>query len=142
MATNSGVPNWATPEAIEIYPLEDEDYEGKPMTASPEWNITASYQHTFDLPNGGTLVPQVDLLYKGDYRLTWKDDDYPYNYQEAYYKLDLSMNYTHSDGKWSVTGYCRNVGDYAEKRSYFPEPVNESRIGQPRTYGAVFSVRY
>lgn len=127
---------------VEVEYLEDIVLTGKSMTNSPEWTISASYKHIFNLANGGSLETQIDTVYKSEYELTWRWEDYPYNYQEAYHKTDLSATYIHSDGKWTLSAYARNVENYADKRGYFGDPVNEMRVGSPRTYGAILTVRY
>lgn len=136
------IPRDAPAQVVEILPLDDRSYNGKPMTHSPDWTIGANYKHIFILPNGGSLETQINATYKSDYRLTWKDEDYPSNYQEAYHMIDLTANYIHSDGKWTLSAYVRNLENYAVKMGYAPMPMDETRVGSPRTYGAVLSVRY
>jgi iron complex outermembrane receptor protein len=137
-----GGPPGSAAVPIEIRPLLDRDYGGKPMTNSPELTISANYTHIFNLANGGSLETRIDALHKGEYKLSWKEEDYPYNHQEAYTTFDLSATYVHSDGKWTLSTYVRNVENYAEKRGYFPRPINETHVGTPRTYGAVLILRY
>lgn len=129
--------------AITIAPMEAVSYKGKSMTHSPKYTITSSYRHVFNLWNGGVLESQIDANYKSSFRLTWDDSDYPYNYQEAYYKFDVSATYNNPDGKWSLSSYVRNVQNYAEKLGYMSRPdAGYTTIGTPRTYGAVLTVRY
>lgn len=125
---------------IEISPMEDADYAGKPMTHSPEWTINADYRHIFSLWNGGAFETDINVNYKTGYRLTWADSDYPYNYQEAYYNIDLSATYDSPEGKLRVSGYIKNLADYAAKQSYHSRGYIS--VGDPRTYGIVLSVRY
>ena len=54
---------------------------------------------------------------------------------------DISAVYSHPDGKWGISGYAKNIFNYAEKRSYGPDH-NQMAIGDPRTHGAFLSVRY
>lgn len=125
---------------IEIKEMEDADYSGKEMTHSPEWTINANYEHIFNLWNGGSLETEIAAIFKSSYRLTWDADDYPYNYQEANCKFDLSATYNHPDNRWSLSGYVRNLTDYCEKTAYSSR--GDTRIGTPRTYGLVLSVQY
>lgn len=125
---------------VEIVEMEDADYAGKEMTHSPEWTINGTYKHTFNLPNGGGLETEMSAIFKSSYRLTWDADDYPYNYQEAHCKFDLSATYDHPDNRWSLSGYVRNLTDYCEKTAYSSR--GDTRVGTPRTYGLVLSVRY
>jgi iron complex outermembrane receptor protein len=121
---------------------ETESYKGMPMTSSPEWTISVNYSHKFTLANGGTLEPKVDARYKSDYELSWKSSDRPYNYQEAAVLSNASLSYNNPDGNWSLSAYIRNITNYAEKRSYMGDPVNEMMVGNPRTYGAVLSAHF
>jgi iron complex outermembrane receptor protein len=127
---------------VSLVPLEDVSYKGKPMTHSPEWTINATYKHIFSLWNGGTLEPQIQASYKSSYRLSWMDSDYPSNYQEAFHTINLSAAYVNSDGKWTLSAYVRNLENYASKIGYFGAPVNATMLADPRTYGAVLSVRF
>ena len=137
---NVGPGETATIDNIEA--LENVSYNGKSMTASPEWTINLGYSHRFSLWNGGSLEGKVDGRYKSSYQLTWKDADYPYNYQEGFYTVDLSTTYNNPTGLWSLSAYVRNLTDYAEKRMYMGDPQYEMTISSPRTYGAVLSMRF
>jgi len=128
---------------IGVEPAETISYNGKPMTASPEWTVNASYSHRFSLWNGGNLEAKVDAQYKTEYELTWRHyKDYPMNYQEAFYIYNANLTYNNPDGNWSLSVYGRNLANYAEKRAYFGEPVYQMSVGNPRTYGAVLSARF
>jgi len=127
------------------YVFPPDDYSGENDTFSPTITANLSYSHNFNLPNGGTLSPRIDARYQSEYFLSWNPVDDPYRYQEAHIMTDLSMAYAHSDGKWTLSGYVKNLGDYAEKKSYFSMGMGGGgslMIGEPRTYGAVFSVRF
>lgn len=105
--------------------------------------------------NGGNLTPRVDLAYVSEFPLHYHpvqtnlDRDYNItvsNYsdlitQEAYYLVDLSATYVSPDGKWSLAGYVRNLGDYAVKTRVSLMPMGLA-IGQPRMYGIVLSMRF
>lgn len=127
---------------VEVGPLENLDYTGLPMTNAPKWTFSTVYSHRFGLWNGGFIETQVELLYKTHFRLTWDKDDYPYNYQESYHCTNLSATYNDPNDRWNFTGYVRNLEDYAVKNGYFPAPDNQAYLGNPRTYGAILSVRY
>lgn len=127
---------------IEIIPMEDEDFSGKPMTHAPKYTVNLGYKHRFSLWNGGALETGINVNYKSGYQLTWDDDDYPYNYQKACYKIDLNGTYDNPDGKWSISGYVRNLTNYAEKTYYNSRSDGETGVSSPRTYGVVLSVRY
>jgi iron complex outermembrane receptor protein len=137
----------------------DLDYTGAPETFSPEWTVSANYRHVFELPNGSRLTARIDSRYQTEYLVNYVDmyqeiifggggppmgtynfiSQKPYIEQEAHHISNISLIYAHPDGKWTLTGYVRNLEDYAEKKNFM---MGRMMIGPPRTYGAVLSVRY
>jgi iron complex outermembrane receptor protein len=138
----------------------DLSYNGKPNTNSPEWAATLGYSHNFALWNGGTLTPRLDARYKSEYILTFSEEYMSYDLtttpptyeltdlrgvrkQEAYYTFDISTVYSHPDGAWSVTGYVKNVTDYAVKTSWTSMGSGGSlMLDSPRTWGVVVSMKF
>jgi iron complex outermembrane receptor protein len=127
---------------VDLITLDDANYKGKPMTSAPKVTINATYRHLFNLPNGGSIEPELQVLYKSNYRLTWKDEDDPYHYQEDFFIFNVSAVYNSPGGKWSLSAYLKNIEEYAAKVGYFGDPVNATTLQDPRTYGAVLTVRY
>jgi iron complex outermembrane receptor protein len=138
--------------------MPDINYEGKEMPNAPNWTVNANYSHIFSLPNGGTVTPRFEARYSSKYVMNFNAyetgisedeetgqrtysiyDTSDVRWQEAYYIADFSIGYAHSDGKWSLTAYVKNLDDYAVKRGMM---MGSFQIGPPRTYGAVLSVRY
>jgi iron complex outermembrane recepter protein len=140
-APNVG-PGSAVVNITDLVPADTVSYNGKSMTNSPEWTINLSYTHKFNFESGASIDARIDSKYKSGYRMSWKDADYPYNYQEAFINGDVTGTYYSADGKYTISGYVKNVRDYAEKRAYFSGAGVELRIGSPRTYGAVISVKF
>ena len=127
---------------VTVGPLSALTLNGQSMMNSPKITANLIYRHDFSLWNGGDLRTQVDGRYKSSYKLTWKAEDYPYNYQEAYIKANFSAIYTHPNGIWTLTGYVRNIFKYADKTGYMGQPMYQTMIGDPRTYGGVLSVKF
>ena len=115
------------------------DYEGMTRTFSPKWTISAAYEHNFILGTLGTLIPRVDLMYKTHYVLSFLPSDFPWGYQESYYTVDGNITFSHASGRWSLNGYIKNAMEYAAKTMY---GMGGMSITDPRTYGAVLSVRF
>jgi len=118
------------------------DYTGKPMMNTPPWTVNFSYDHSFNLSNGALLRATVSTKVRSAYRLSWNDDDYPLNYQEGYHTEDVQMVYNSAEGKWSLSGFVKNILKYAEKRMYMSGNSPVMTIGDPRTYGVVLSVKF
>jgi iron complex outermembrane receptor protein len=132
--------------------IPDVDYSGCKKTNSPEWTIDLSYNHLFNLANGGTLTANFDTRYQTEYFLVWKEIevslDENYNAiltpikdmrtQEAYHLSNASLTYAEPEGRWTLTGYVKNIEDYAVKESWIS---GQMQVGSPRTYGVIFSVK-
>lgn len=142
--------------------IPDQNYKGKGAPYTPDWSITASFDHRFDLPNGGSITARVDGRWKSDFIVSFVEYEMEMNttastgpdhvvtsivdmsktrYQESFITGNLSATYTNSNGKFSLTGYVKNLTNYAEKRSLVMGG-REMEISSPRTYGAVLSVKY
>jgi len=152
------------PDIVNQLGIDDLDYNGMDMPQAPHWNVTASYNHNFMLPNGGTLKTIVDIRYTSKTCLNWEakslslslEQDDAGNYtggyttsvtdtsatrwQEAYHIENISIVYANPDGKWTLSGYVNNLTDYAVKQ--FLDGRGNLMIGNPRTYGGVLSVKF
>jgi iron complex outermembrane receptor protein len=124
--------------------FEDETFDGVENIYAPNWTVNLSYDHNFNLWNGGTLTGHVDGLYSDDFILSWNPEDAPYNYQEAYILWNGSATYNHPTGRWSINCYMKNIFEYAVKTSYMDAGGSAMNlgIGDPRTFGAVLSFNY
>jgi iron complex outermembrane receptor protein len=126
-----------------IWEDEGMSFDGKRATYSSKWSAHASYEHQFDFRNGSTLVPKIDAQYKSDYYLSFRDTEYPYNYQEGYYILNGSVTFTPNSGKWSLNAYVKNATEYAAK-TFWQNPAGSASLGisDPRQYGAVLQLKF
>jgi len=140
------------------------DYSGMDATFSPHWTVNAGFTYTIPLWNGGTLSPTFDTRYQTSYKMYFLDqilgtdrsiatgeliplitDVSVSGVQEAYHLSNFSTVYASPSGKWTITGYVKNLENYAVKRSVFsngPNGLSELTIGPPRTYGGILSVRF
>ena len=136
--------------------MPDFNAEGMPKTNSPEWTVSAAYNHIFSLQNGGTLTFRADTKYTTDYLIQWQtmefdwaDDMSSYTIldlsdtvrQEKYAMSNASLVYAHPEGKYTLTGYVKNIENYAAKLSYMGQGGNLV-ITDPRTWGFILSVNY
>jgi iron complex outermembrane receptor protein len=134
--------------------VEGRNFNGMKNTYSPTWAGTIAYEHNFLLGSLGTLTPRVDLQFKTEYKLNLQSDAQVagelgadmvgWNKQDAYYLVNADFNFAHSSGKWTLNGYVKNATNYAVKTTLAGGGPVGSRIGlnDPRTYGAVFSVKF
>jgi iron complex outermembrane recepter protein len=116
------------------------DYSGYTNTFSPKWTITSSYEHNFELGSYGLLTPHIDVNYKSSYFLDYQNQTI--TYQEAYYLLNGSVTFNPSSSGWSLNVYVKNATDYCVKNFFVNMGTASLGVGNPRTYGAVFSVKF
>jgi len=131
-----------------MWDSEGLDLSDTQNTYSPTWSGSLSYQHIFMIGELGTLTPQLDAQFKSSYKLSYLSDDYFYEnglpaktaYQEKYYLLNSSATFNHSSGAWNLNLYVKNIMNYAVK-TYLNDD-NSLGLNDPRTYGAVLSVKF
>ena len=118
-----------------------------PLNNAPKYSITASYQHMFDLSGGGSLLARIDPRYKTKTTLQFQPSDLAgfdtdkLNTEPAHFMADVSLNYSSASGNWSLNSYVKNITNHAEKTGFYMS-VKNMQIGDPRTYGAVLSVKF
>jgi len=122
------------------------------------------YDHSFIFSDGSTLAPRAQLRYTGGYYLQQLSatnlalEDYnfdvkAYDHQSAYVLGDISLTWTSSDSRYSVSGYVRNVTDEEYKTNIAVpalvgntgvEYVSDTTVdvGDPRTFGVVLKVKF
>jgi len=96
-------------------------------------------------------MPQVDVQAKSGYRLSLMKEESlvssgyspKINYQEGYYMVNGSLTFSHVSGVWNLNVYVKNATNYAVK-TFMNENGNNYTLGlsDPRTYGAVLSVKF
>jgi iron complex outermembrane receptor protein len=140
--------------------IPDFNANGMPKTNSPEWTVSAAYNHIFHMPNGGTLTFRTDSKYQSEYLLQWQTLSIntpppwvtgPFSFtiedvskritQEGYTCSNASLVYANPDGKYTFTAYLNNIEDYAAKLSYGGMRGNMV-ITDPRTWGFILSVNF
>ncbi|MBN1627276.1 MAG: TonB-dependent receptor plug domain-containing protein [Deltaproteobacteria bacterium] len=135
--------------------MADLDYKGMGKPFDPHWVINAAYSHNFTFPNGGIFTPRIDIRFQSETFMEWNPETITYSTdgwytpiktslagyrtQEAYYLANITGIYADIEGRWTLTAYVKNITEYAVKQS---SGTRTMRIGSPRTYGAVFSVKY
>ncbi len=125
-------------------------YDGLTLQNSPEWSGNLSYSHIFDLPDGSTLTPKVNMEYRDTY---WSQGGGPganivqpgNSIQDAYTLWNAYVNWTSSDDRFNISAYVKNIQDKAIKTNLGVEPDPTApqyvTLAPPRTFGVVFSVK-
>jgi iron complex outermembrane recepter protein len=131
------------------------DFSGMENTYSPHWSGSVSYEHSFMLGDFGMLVPQVDVQFKSPYMLNslsqtmLAKSSMPVlaNHQEAYYLVNGDITLTPTSPIWNLSWnlnlYVKNATNYAVKTSWNGMGGSGTLgLNDPRTYGAVLSVKF
>jgi len=119
----------------------------------PEASLNAFLAHTFSLNDGSTIVPSLELQYQSSSNVVTYSStqaakgEAPYTYQGPVTQEDFYTTWTSADGKYSLTGYVRNIGNVIYKTSAQLNGQGDLAIitgipGAPRTYGGVFTAKF
>jgi iron complex outermembrane receptor protein len=148
-----------------VWNMGDIDYSGKDMTFAPHFTVNLAFTYNILLGGNGTLSPSFETRYQSSYKMYfldsilgtsrgreptdpivfWTTDVSKSATQEAYRLSNFSLVYASPSGNLTLTGYVKNIENYAVKRSIFknsPDNVGELTIGPPRTYGALLSIKF
>lgn len=139
------------------------DYAGAPIPSVPKWAWNVSYDHIFNVL-GGELDLQVAARYIGarvanNNAISLNDPNaFNWIYTGGQTTFDASARFAPGKGRWSVTGYIRNIGneDVIYNRSYTTNsrqylPVDNPQVlyayqnenyYAPRTFGVIVSANF
>jgi iron complex outermembrane receptor protein len=149
----------ARQELIDSANQQLDAFVGATLQNSPKFSATLEYQHSFVFAGGSRLTPRLSGQYKTKY---WSlgtggvngfpgvnvvldaanRPDRPQYYlawQQAYTKWDFLTSWDNADGRFSVTGYVRNLTDEIVMVGYTYPTVS---LDNPRTWGATISARF
>jgi len=123
------------------------------LPGHPKTKATIGYDHTFTLGDGSILAPRAELVYTGGHylsQMTYLMTDLgekPYNHQSAYMLANIGATWTSADQKYSATAYVRNALDEEYKAGVSlvsNPPLSAIGVtpGDPRTFGAMFSIKF
>ncbi len=72
-------------------------------------HVTGVVSYDFRLGGGGTVTPQITLLYSGSYHLT--DFNTVLDEQDSFAKVDLRLGWRSENGRYSADAFVNNAGD-------------------------------
>ncbi len=113
------------------------DCAGFQLPRTSKWTGQASYQHAFSLPDGATVVPQINAHFAS---AQWLAVDFvPTERVGSYALFDFDLTYAESGNRWAVTAFAHNVANRAAysgggEQAFVPQLVYAT-IMPPRTYG-------
>jgi iron complex outermembrane recepter protein len=118
--------------------------DGKETPFSPEWTIGAGLSYHIDLREFGALTPYIRAYYNSGYQ-TAREATF-FTEQDAYTKIDLSLNWVSSNGDFTVAAYVNNATDEVINTStdISPAPlfIAYADYSDPRNYGVRFGYNF
>jgi iron complex outermembrane receptor protein len=122
---------------------ENLDQAGNQLIQAPEWAISGSYEHFFELSNGALVIPKIQFLHRSESYFTFFNN--ANDRQEAYTTLDFSLSYKPVGQDWSIQAYGRNLTDEVILTSASTASftgTNGYQFAAPRTYGVRFTTHF
>ncbi|WP_206243908.1 TonB-dependent receptor [Novosphingobium terrae] len=135
---------------------------GKSLDRVPGISGTLSWDHRWEMKNGGLVKLGVNSKISGGYWLSdlagtgnpfsgvYADGSYPKQYRQgAYTRSDVTLGYTMPNGKVTLEGYVRNLENTVQMQNA-PSTAQPGwgpdgqwvRVNLPRTFGARLTVKY
>src|SRR5262249_38186702 len=134
------------------------DASGNQLINSPRFKLSATAEWTFDLGRWGAVIPRYDFAWSSDIFFDpYEGRSTPNSAgktflpkysvgQRRYWIHNVRLGYRVPEGNVEIAGWCRNVANlpyktYAFDASTFSN-VLLNLVGEPRTYGMDFTVRF
>jgi iron complex outermembrane receptor protein len=131
----------------------DSDFSGRDVTRTPEFQFGADLTYDTDLRGGGNLRAQASVYYQDENAFYYAAfapgidppgfDPSPFDtFIEEYTLFDAFVTYTHSNEKWYVSAFGKNLTDerYVNASQYVGGLWTFSTYAPPRTYGIEFGI--
>jgi len=121
---------------------------GKPLNNAPGISIVPSYEHRFDLSDGGAITSRISSRFTSRYYLSFYVDNRnipagmngnKVNTEPKSHMTDVNVNYMAASGKWNINAYLKNIENHAQKTSMMGGFLY---LAPPRTWGLVMTVNY
>ncbi len=115
---------------------------GLQVQNSPDYTATLLGSYTFELGNGGQIIPAVTMFISDDFRV----DDSPWLYgnQDSFTKTDFSLAWVSPQQGWTVRAFIYNIEDEATltKATRFGGDLAVVDFAAPQTSGITISYNY
>jgi iron complex outermembrane recepter protein len=118
------------------------DYSGYGLPFAPKWSANLAYQHAFELTGGATLTARMETHLETETWVTFQEQ--AGTHQPGHSVSDAYLTYGPAAGRWSVSGYVRNLENtpVLTNGQGGPAMLEAADIGPPRTYGLQVSARF
>lgn len=122
------------------------DCSGRQLFQSPEWTVSANIQKTFELGNGGSIVPEIRSTYESAREMS--SAFLPITRVGGDARTDATLSYNAPRGVWNVALYVNNVANKNVASNVFLNDVYPifspvlATLRPPRTYGVRGQVNF
>ncbi|MFT3907017.1 MAG: TonB-dependent receptor [Steroidobacteraceae bacterium] len=156
VANGGVVDTTAASSLLDQYNALVASYNGTTLQNAPKYSGNLTYQHRFSLASGASLSPSLNLAFKDKY---WSQSGSPAPgagvdvrtaldsgsilRQDAYFLWNAYLNWSSADGKYTLTGYVKNIANEVVQTNIGGEPglagVYYVSLDAPRTFGLTIS---
>lgn len=131
-------PAVALPADIRVITLDSS------LPNAPKWQLNGSVAYTYFLSGGGQVVTRVNASYRS---FTFNDAlNFPEIAQPGYALVNTSITYVHSDDRWEITFFVRNLTDKRYLVSGFANALTQATadgiVGRPREWAFRLGYRF
>ena len=118
------------------------NYSGHVLPFAPKWQVNLAYQHVFALPGGAGLTARIDTHLETASWVAFQES--PGTHQPGHSVSDIHLTYDPIDGRWSISGYIRNLENtpVLANAQGGPAGLQAADIGPPRTYGVQITAHF
>ncbi len=108
----------------------------------PDYTVQAGVAYKIDLGSAGTLTPEAQMYFSGDYILTDLTPDF--GNQNAFTRTDLRLTYRTADDRFRIQAFVNNVENVAviTRAVYASNRTLQASYAIPRTYGVSAGFRF
>ena len=121
--------------------------DGERVLRTPRWNITAGFNHTFELAGGTDVRASIRTNYRSRQLLDVYEA--PTDFAPSTTTTDVNIGFNAPGNRWHLDAFIRNIENEAVivgvYRPYIPGPISNAGwgfLGTPRTYGAKLGVNF
>ena len=120
------------------------DYSGNPLIAAPRYNLSGVVEYEIPLNRWGSLIPRFDFSWRSQAFVDPQAEDLVA--QAPYALLNARLAYLTPGGRIEVAAWVRNFMDQKYTIDVFDLTRQYKTLlevwGEPRTFGATFSLLY
>ncbi len=127
-------------------PTKIQELKGNQLPHAPLFSGTFTYEHNFDMPNGGQVTPRFTTHIESRSWLSIFNQG-AFDQQKSYTRSDIAVRYDPPGRVWSLEAFVLNVEDNnirvtADSFGAPNTPVFMSILQPPRTWGVRASAKF